>query len=91
MYLDLARELKLEPEGGVNTNCNWCSRNDPQRLGKEVRSVGNWRTNGGHPNYRIIKIGQNTEKSLGDLRRLVVIQTPVKDHQLTQVWKASKE
>ena len=31
----------------------------------------------------IIENGQNTEKSLGDLRRLAVTQTPVKDHQLT--------
>ena len=32
-----------------------------------------------------IKIGQNTEKSPGDLRRLAVTQTPVKDHQLTLI------
>ena len=43
-------------------------------------------TNGDHPNY-IIEIGQNTEKSPGDLRRLAVTKTPVKDHQLTLVWK----
>ena len=35
----------------------------------------------------IVEIGQNTEKSPGDLRRLPVTQTPVKDHQLTLVWK----
>ena len=34
-----------------------------------------------HRNYCIIEIGQNTEKSPGDLRRLAVTQTPVKDHQ----------
>ena len=28
-----------------------------------------------------IKIGQNTEKSPGDLTRLAVLQIPVKDHQ----------
>ena len=33
----------------------------------------------------IIKIGQNTEKSPGDLRRFVVSKTHVKDNQLTQV------
>ena len=32
--------------------------------------------------YCIIENGQNTEKSPGDLRRLAVTQTPVKDHQL---------
>ena len=31
----------------------------------------------------IIKNGQNTEKSPGDLMRLGVTQTSVKDHQLT--------
>ena len=35
----------------------------------------------GHPNDSIIENGQNTEKSPGDLRRLAVAQTPVKDHQ----------
>ena len=33
----------------------------------------------------ITDIGHNTEKSPGDLRRLVVTRTPVKDHQLTLV------
>ena len=28
----------------------------------------------------IIKIGQNTEKSPGDLRKLAVTETPVKSH-----------
>ena len=31
--------------------------------------------------------GQNTEKSSGDLRRLAVTLTPVKDHQLKLIWK----
>ena len=35
-----------------------------------------------HPKYCLVKISQNTEKSSGDLRRLVVTQTPMKDHQL---------
>ena len=30
-----------------------------------------------HPNYSIGKLGQNTEKSPEDLRRLAVTQTPV--------------
>ena len=38
---------------------------------------------GDHPNYYIIKIGPNTEKSPGDLMKLAVAQIPVKDHQLT--------
>ena len=31
--------------------------------------------------------GQNPETSPGDLRRLAVTQTPVKNHQLTLMWK----
>ena len=46
---------------------------------------GNKTTSGDHPNYSIVEIGQNTEKSPGDLRRLAVTQTPVKNHQLTLV------
>ena len=33
----------------------------------------------------------NTEESPGDLRRLAVAQTPVKDHQLTLMGKNSNE
>ena len=47
-----------------------------------LKGLGGWRTSGDHTNY-IIENGQNTEKSAGDLRRLAVTQTPVKDHQLT--------
>ena len=39
---------------------------------------------------RFIKIGQNTEKSPGDLRRLAVTQTPVRTHRLTLVWQTLK-
>ena len=34
---------------------------------------------GDHPNYCITEISQNTDKSPGDLRRLAVTQTSVKD------------
>ena len=52
--------------------------------------VGNQRTSRYHPNY-CIKINQYTEKSPRDLRRLAVTETPVKDHQLTPVWKIRQE
>ena len=38
---------------------------------------------GDHQNHCIIENGQNTEKSPGDLRRLAITQSPVKDHLLT--------
>ena len=40
-----------------------------------------------HPNYYIIQNVQNTEKSPGDWRRLVVTQTPVNNHQQTLKWE----
>ena len=82
-YLDLARELKknLEHESDSDTNCNWYARYSHQMTGKGTED---------HPNYNI-KIGQNTERSPGDLRRLAVTQTPAEDHQLTLVWKILKE
>ena len=49
--------------------------------GLEDLEVGG--TSGDHPNYGIVENGQNTEKGPEDLSRLAVIQTPVKDHQLT--------
>ena len=51
------------------------------RIGTRTGELGNNRTSGDHPIYYIIEIGQNTEKGPGDLRRLAVNQTPVKDHQ----------
>ena len=44
-----------------------------------------------HPDYSILEIGRNTEKSSGYLRKLVLSQTPLKDCQLTQVWKTSNK
>ena len=86
---DLARELKnlMELKVDGDTNCYWCARNDPQRL----RRVRNRTTSRDYPNYSIVKIGQNTEKNPGDLRRLAVTCTQVKDHLLKLVWKANKE
>ena len=40
----------------------------------EIREVGIF------PKYRIIEIGQNTEKCPGDVMRRALSQTPVKDH-----------
>ena len=59
----------------------------PQKLVKGAGRVGNWRMNWDRPNYGIVEISQHTEKSPGDLRRLTAIQTLVKDHQLTLMWK----
>ena len=42
------------------------------------------------PKYSIIEIGQNTEKSTGDLRKLAVSLTQVRNHQQTLMWKTFK-
>ena len=84
---DLAREL----ESDSDTNSNWCARYSYQRINTGTRWLENKMTSRDHPNYSIIKIGQNTEKSPGDWRRLTVAQTPVRNYQLTLVWKILKE
>ena len=53
----------------------------PKGLVKGTRRLRNQRTIRDLPDYSIIKISQNTEKSPGDLKRLAVSQTPVTDHQ----------
>ena len=47
-------------------------------IDKGTRKLRNERISRDYPDYSIIKIGQNTEKNLGDLRRLAVTQTPVR-------------
>ena len=76
----------MEHKSNGYTNCSWCSWYIQQRLIKRPGGLGNKRTSGDYPNYCMIKIGQNTEKeSPGDLRRLVVTQTPMRNHRLTLV------
>ena len=60
-------------------------------FGRVTKGLESWTTSGVHPNYSIIENSQNTEKSPGDLMRRTVTQTPVKDHQLTLMWKTLKE
>ena len=57
----------------------------PKGLRKEAGRFSNQKTSGDHPDNSIVKISQNSAKSPGDLRRIIVTQTQVKDHQLRQV------
>ena len=79
--LDLARELKklwnmkvtiipivIDTFGTVTKG-----------LSKGTGGLGNRRTSGNHSNFYIIENGQNTEKSPGDLKRLAVTSTLVKN------------
>ena len=85
-YLDLARELKKLWNMKM-TIVSIVIRT----FGTVTGGLGSRRTSGDHPNYSIIENGQNIEKSPGDLRRLAVTQTPVKNHRLTLMWKTLKE
>ena len=53
--------------------------------------IGNRRISQDHKNYSIVEFGQNTKKSSGDLRKLAVTKTPVKNQQLPLVRKIRKE
>ena len=81
----------MEHKGGDYTNRDWCFWYSHQRIIEGTGGLGGRRTSGDYPNYRIIENGQNTEKSPGDLRRLFITQTSVKDHQLMLMWKTLKE
>ena len=63
---------------------NWGAQNSLLVRGLEKLEIGVF-------SETITKMGQNSEKSTGDLRRLAVTQTPVKDHQLDLVWKNRKQ
>ena len=70
-------ELKkktMAHEGDGDTYCNW------------IDTV-TWRLGNKRTSRDLIEIGQNTEKSPGDLRRLAVTQPPVNNHQLTLLCK----
>ena len=70
----------MEHEGDHYTILDWCFSYSHLNINKGTGGFGNKRTNRDHPNYYIFENGKNTEKSPGDLRRLAVTQTPVKDH-----------
>ena len=79
----------MEYEGDGDDSCYCFARYDTNRLGKGAERVGNRKTSREHPNYSIVEIGQNTEKSSAGLVGLIVTQTQVKEHQLTLEWKTS--
>ena len=79
MKLEFEVFLKLEHESDSDTNSNWCTRYSHLRIDTRTRGLGNKRMSGDHSNYTFIKISQDTEKSPGNLRRLAVAQTPVRN------------
>ena len=67
----------MESEGD---NWDWCFWYSNKTIIESTGGLGSCRTSKDHANDSIIENGQNSEKSPGDLRRLAVTQTPVKDH-----------
>ena len=65
----------MEQKDVGDATCNWCTRNDLQKLVNRAGRDGNQKTSRNHT----VLIGQITEKSPGILKRLDVTQTPVKD------------
>ena len=76
----------MEHQGDSDVNLIDALGTVSQRLGKENGRVKSRRMNRDHPGFSIVEIGQNTEQSPGDLKKLAVTQTPMKGHQLTLVW-----
>ena len=78
-YLDFTKELKktMEHEGNDYANREWCFLYSNYRIIKGTVVGGQVKT---IQTTALFGIVQNTEKSPGDLRRLAVTQTPVKDH-----------
>ena len=87
-YLELAKELKkyLHKKVTVIPIVTGMLGTVTKEL---VQRLEDLEISGDYPNYRIVEISQNTEKSPGDLRRLAVTQTLV-EKQLTLVWKTLK-
>ena len=75
----------MEHESDGDSNSNSCSWYSHKEIGTVTGGLGNKRTIGDHSNYIIIDIGQNAEESSGNLGKIAVPQTPVRNHQLTLV------
>ena len=57
-YADLARELHktMKHKDDGDTNCNWCTWNNPERIGNRTERHGKKRMSGGHLDCSIIKV-----------------------------------
>ena len=64
-----------------DTNCNWRTWNSPKGLIMETGRAVNRGTNRDYSSYNIVEISQNSEESPGNLRRLAIAPTPVKNPQ----------
>ena len=81
----------MKHENNGDANCNWHARYSHQRFVTGTRGLRNKQTSSDHPNYSFAEICHNTEKSPGDMKRLTVPQTPVKNSLLRWFQKTSKD
>ena len=81
----------MEHEGNDYANRDWCFRYSNKMIIERIGGLGSYRTSGEHPNYSIVKNGQNSEKSPGDLRRLVVTQTQMGKHKWVNINKMEEK
>ena len=63
----------MEHESDDDTNCNQSARYSHQTIDTGTWSLRNKRKSWDHPNYSMIKIGQNTEKSPEHLLSLKIL------------------
>ena len=77
----------MEHKSDSDTNCNWHTWNSHQSSGTGTGGLENKRTSGDNSNYGVDEIGQNTKKSPGELRKLVVSPISVENYQLLLVWR----
>ena len=80
----------MEHEGDGDISSNWWVQNISPIINKETGRLETKRTCGNNLAYCVIRIGQNTEKSPGDLKRFADTQISLKNYQLTLVWKTLK-
>ena len=89
-YLDLARELKKLWNMKVTIVPIMIGAFGTVTKGL-LKGLEDLEVSGYYPDDSIAEDGQNTETSPGDLMRLAVTQTPVKNHQLILMWKTLEE
>ena len=68
--LNKERGRRKRDNTDVNNNNNNNTRKNPQKIGKWTRRLRKKKASGDHPDCSTIMIGQNTEKSSGDLLSL---------------------
>ena len=75
----------MEHKSDGDISLNWSIWYNHRKIDTKTGGLGNKKKSRDHPNYSVAEISQNTEKRTGDLRRLAVTKTPLRNHQLILV------